>query len=311
MSQQPRLLFGKSRAITKALDLARAYAPHPDILVLLGEPGTGKSAMAEYIHELSGRSGKFIKESASNIPDSLIVSTLAGYRRGAFTGASEPHCGLIEAAHNGTFFLDELGEASPALQQFLRRVLDDRAIQPLNQARPIPVNVRFIFATNADLEAEVENGRFRRDLYHRLGFFRIPMPRLADRRDEILALMDFFFEREAARRGLAGRVVLDDEVRDVLRCAPWVGNVRDLEHLCSYLTVWYHSQSGPRRPIALCDLPPSMVLRAGDLIEAKAKRQRTAQDARAALAHTKGDKTAAAQLLGVSRRTIYRWLGDV
>lgn len=308
MPAQPWLFDGRSREITLALDRARAWAPGPDSILILGQPGTGKSLLAEYIHEQSGRPGRFVKESASNIPDGLIASTLAGHRKGSFTGATDSQIGLIESAHNGTLFLDELGDASPGLQQFLRRALDDKSVQRVGDNRPIPTNVRFIFATNLDLRAQVAAGRFRRDLLDRIGLFRITMPTLAERRDEILGLMDFFFERERSRRKYEGRVKLEDEVREFLRNAPWDGNVRELELSCEYLVVQYFELNRGERPIAFCDLPSSLLADAGQLVQHRAEQQLTANRVHEALELAGGNKSAAARHLGIDRRSLYRLL---
>lgn len=308
MPAQPWLFDGKSREITLALQRARAWAPGPDTILILGQPGTGKSLLAEFIHEESGRPGRFVKESASNIPDGLVASTLAGHRKGAFTGATESQVGLIESAHNGTFFLDELGDASPGLQQFLRRVLDDTSVQRVGDTRPIPTNVRFVFASNLDLRAEVAAGRFRRDLLDRIGLFWITMPKLAERRDEILGLMDFFFERERSRRKYEGRVRLEDDVREFLRSAPWNGNVRQLELACDYLVVQYFKLNRGERPIAFCDLPESLLADAGRLVHRRAEQQLTARRVHEALELEGGNKSEAAIRLGIDRRKLYRVL---
>jgi DNA-binding NtrC family response regulator len=308
MPQPRELTFGKSRAIATAMRLARQWAPIPDTVLILGEPGTGKSVLAEYIHELSGRTGRFVKESASNIPDTLVASILAGHRRGAFTGALETRVGLIEAADNGTFFLDEIGDASPELQLFLRRVFDDGAVQRLGESAPTPVNVRFILATNRDIEADAESGRFRRDLLDRIGYFRLEMPRLRDRRDEILTLMDLFFSREANRRGLDERVLLEDEVRNLFRAAPWHGNIRELESLCRFLAVEFFATDRHRRPIAICDLPLPMLLDRGTLAQHRARRESEVRRAREAVERAGGNRSRAARELGIHRRQLYRLL---
>jgi two-component system, NtrC family, response regulator HydG len=305
MSQKPKLSFGSSRVIRTVLDQCSHYARIVDPVLILGQPGTGKTVIARHIHELSGRPGPFISNSASNIPDHLEVSFFSGHVRGSFTGARDDQMGAIEAAHRGTFFLDELGDASPRVQQILRQFLENGVVRRMGEHRDRPVDVRFIAATNALLEDLVEAGSFRRDLLDRFGFFKIRMPQLADRRDEILVLVDFFLERAADRYGRPQRPVLTDEVRDCLRSAPWTGNVRELENLCKYIAV----HMNPERRVEMADLPPDFVATLGDVMNQRHRRS-SVERAREALERAGGNKTKAAELLGISRQHFYRMLGN-
>ncbi|MGH7525161.1 MAG: sigma 54-interacting transcriptional regulator [Gemmatimonadales bacterium] len=307
MHQPHRLLFGTSRAMRRILDQCERYAAIRNPVLILGEPGTGKTLLAEHLHRLSGRPGRLVKESAPHVPEHLEISHLCGHARGTFTGAERDRPGLIEAAHRGTFFLDELGDASVRVQQILRQLLEDGSIRRVGEDRDRPVDVRFIAATNADLEGMVRSGAFRRDLLDRFGFLKIRMPRLADRRDEILPLLDFFFQRETKALGLSERPVLSPAVRACLTAAPWTGNIRELEALSVYLIV--HAEPG--RPIELVDLPAEFLASMGDVLQRAHEDSRAALRARDALERADGNKSAAARLLGISRTQFYRLLADL
>ncbi|HKT60270.1 MAG TPA: sigma-54 factor interaction domain-containing protein, partial [Gemmatimonadales bacterium] len=209
MTQQLRLLFGNSRAIQQVLAESGRYAGTGYPVLILGERGTGKSVLARHIHNLSGRTGSFVRESAAAIQPNLELSYLMGHIRGSFTGADRDRVGLLESAHGGTFFLDELGLASDRVQELLLHLLDGGTIRRMGEVRDRPVDVRFIGATNANLAAMADRGAFRRDLLDRFGYLIIRLPGLAGRRDEILPLADFFLQREAARLGGVQAVLSD------------------------------------------------------------------------------------------------------
>lgn len=305
MRQQLRLLFGTSAAISKVLDQCARFARARDPVVLLGERGTGKTVLAQHLHDLSGRPGEFVKVSSSHIPENLELAHLGGHSRGSYTGAERDQQGLLEAAHTGTFFLDELGNASAKVQEILLQVIEDGTIRRVRETRSRPLDVRFVFATNAVLTGLVEEGRFRKDLFDRLGFCRIRVPGLAERRDEIPQLLRYYLEREAAADGLTAVPQLSPELLACLQSAPWPGNVRELENLCKYLVKY----GDLGRPLELADLPHDFVAPLGDLLRQRHDSASAALRAREALERTHGNKSAAAQLLGVSRTHLYRMLG--
>jgi two-component system nitrogen regulation response regulator GlnG len=306
MSREQQLLFGESRAIRKVLDQCERYARITDPLLILGAPGSGKTVIARHIHQLSRRPGAFVNEAASSIPSHLELPHLFGHVRGAFTGAGEDRMGLIEAAHGGTFFLDEVGDASLTIQLLLRQLLENGTVRRVGDRRDRPVDVRFIAATNAPLEEMAGTGSFRKDLLDRFGFFRIQVPALADRRDEILLLVDFFLERAVRDYGLAQRPVLSDAVRDCLRAAPWKGNVRELENLCKYVAL----QVDDGATVEMTDLPPDFLASMGELMQHRHDRPLYLR-ARDAVCQANGNKTEAARRLGVSRQHLYRLLSDL
>jgi two-component system response regulator HydG len=306
MTQQLRLVFGTSRAIQQVVANCGRYAAVRYPLLLLGARGTGKSVVARHIHALSGRAGDFVKESSAAIPEHLEVSHLAGHARGAFTGADSDRVGLLESAHRGTFFLDELALASAKVQQILLHLLDDGLIRRVGEVRGRLVDVRFIAATNADLEDLVEAGLFRRDLRDRFGFLVLRLPSLAERQDEILSLADVFLQQEAAELGQQTRPVLSQQVRDCFLAAAWTGNIRELEAVCRYAVL----HAAPGTPIEIDDLPPDFVATLGDVLRTRHGHS-AAERARVALAHAGGNKTKAARLLGISRQHFYRLLAGV
>lgn len=306
MTQQLRLVFGTSRAIQQVVADCMRYAGVGYPLLILGARGTGKSVVARHIHVLSQRSGDFIKESGAAIPEHLEVSHLAGHARGAFTGADSDRVGLLESAHRGTFFLDELALASAKVQQILLHLLDDGVIRRVGEVRARLVDVRFIAATNADLEDMVEAGLFRRDLRDRFGFLVLKLPSLAERQDEILALADVFLQLEAAELGLQARPVLSQQVRDCFLAAAWKGNIRELEAVCRYAVL----HAAPGQPIEIDDLPPDFIATLGDVLRIRHD-QSAAERAQVALARAGGNKAKAARLLGVSRQHFYRLLAGV
>jgi len=302
MPQQPRLVFGTSAAITKVLAECARYATTRYPILLLGERGTGKTALARHIHGLSGRQGSFIIESAAAIPEHLEVAHLGGHARGSFTGAHSDRMGLLEAAHKGTFFLDELALASPRVQEILLQVLDGQ-VRRLGEVRDRQIDVRLIAATNVELDQLINQGEFRRDLRERFGYLVIRVPPLAQRADEILHLADHFLRQEAEGLGLGERPAFSEEVRACLMAAPWKGNIRELEAVCRYAVL--HADPGDR--IDTADLPPEFLASLGQVIQHRHDRSLAAR-ARDALEETRGNKTEAARRLGVSRQHLYRLL---
>jgi transcriptional regulator with GAF, ATPase, and Fis domain/DNA-binding response OmpR family regulator len=224
-------IVGMSHQMLTVQDLVSIVAPLDTSVLILGESGTGKERIAKSIHQLSSRRNKpLVIVNCASLPASLIESELFGHEKGAFTGAIERRIGKFELADNGTIFLDEIGEMPLELQVKLLRVLQEQEVERIGGKAPVKINVRIIAATNRALEKEVEEGRFRLDLYYRLYVFPIIIPPLRERLDDITALSQYFIEKYARKNG-KNVTGLTPEVLDQLYEYRWPGNVRELEHL--------------------------------------------------------------------------------
>jgi DNA-binding NtrC family response regulator len=219
------------------LELARHVAPLPSSVLLTGETGTGKDLIARYIHEQSGRTGDFVSVNAAAIPDAMIESELFGYRHGSFTGADRDRVGLFEQAESGTFYLNEIADATPSFQAKLLEVLDNSEIRRLGENKSRKVEFRLVAATNHDLKKRVKENLFRLDLYHRLNQVAIHLPPLADRSDDIAALTAYFVKGKLAVECRNGRRAEIARLGAALACHPWPGNIRQLQATLNSLAV--------------------------------------------------------------------------
>jgi two-component system response regulator HydG len=223
--------IGKNRGFLEILELGETVAPTDSTLLLSGESGTGKEVLARFLHGLSARSeGPFFSINCGALPESLLESELFGHVKGSFTGAVKDKVGLLVAAEGGTFFLDEIGEMSPATQVKLLRALQEREVIPVGATEAVPVDVRIIAATNKDLEDEIRRGAFRSDLYYRVNVIALHLPPLRDRKDDIALLAGFFLSREGAKHPELPEPSLAGESLETLMKYDWPGNVRELEN---------------------------------------------------------------------------------
>lgn len=297
------VIGGRSEATVRMLADSALLAPTPYPVLILGETGTGKTMLAGYLHELSGREGAFVKESAAAIPSGLETSHLCGHSRGAFTGALADRQGLLEAAHHGTFFLDEVGTASAAVQRLLLQVLDDGRVRRIGESRVRPLDIRFLAATNEDLRSAVRERRFRRDLVSRFGYSVIRVPPLRERRDEVLPLAEAFLKELSGLPNGPDGYTMSTEVQGLLESAPWEENIRQLESVCRYAAL----AAAAKGVIGIAELPPLFMADLGDVPRARftaSLRDR----ARQVLRDTNGNKSETARRLGISRRHLYRLL---
>jgi len=225
------LIIGESPQMTKIYNLIKKVAGTNTNVLISGESGTGKELVARAIHELSTRrENPFVVINCAGIPETLIESELFGYTKGAFTGASSDREGLFDIAHGGTVFLDEVGELSPTIQVKLLRVIQERTFTPVGGREERRVDVRFISATNKDLEKEVLEGKFREDLYFRLNVIHIEIPPLRERTGDIPLLAQHFLEKYSKEQGKEIRKI-SAYAMDILQQYPFPGNVRELENI--------------------------------------------------------------------------------
>ena len=224
-------LIGESPQMKRIYDLIRRVATTKTSILISGDSGTGKELVARAIHGQSQRKDKpFVVINCAGIPETLIESELFGYKKGAFTGASIDKAGLFEAAHGGTVFFDEIGELTPAIQVKLLRVIQERAFTRIGETKERKVDVRFISATNKNLEQEVMAGHFREDLFFRLNVIEIPVPPLKDRKGDLPLLAHYFLEKYSKELGKDIKKV-STYAMDILSQYPFPGNVRELENI--------------------------------------------------------------------------------
>ncbi len=235
-------IVGRSRAMREIFDILEKIAPTSATVVIEGETGTGKEVVAQTIHEMSARSSQpFVVFDCGAVPESLIESELFGHEKGSFTGAVMSRKGLFEMAEGGTIFLDELGELSLDLQPKLLRVLEQREIRRVGSNQPVPIDVRVIAATNRRLEDEVQEGRFREDLFYRLSVVRLFLPALRDRREDIPLLIEHFLDTldcNLTPEGDRRLKSVSPEALQLFNAHRWPGNVRELSNIiqraCSF-----------------------------------------------------------------------------
>ena len=300
---------GTNRAWREVLRLAEAVAPTESTVLLTGESGTGKEVVARYIHALSERTrGPFQTVNCGALPEGLLESELFGHVKGSFTGAVKDAEGLFAAAAGGSFFLDEIGETTPATQVKLLRVLQHREVIPVGATDPRPIDTRILAATNRDLEAEIQQGRFRQDLFYRLNVIAIHLPPLRDRVDDIPLLADHFLRGAAAQRGAEPKVLSDAAV-EAMRAYAWPGNVRELENAMERAVIL-----APGPVVEVGALPERVLSRATPpLAEERAIRNPTLELVERAyifwvLQQEQGNKTRAAEALGIDPSTLHRKL---
>jgi two-component system response regulator HydG len=222
---------GTSRGFREILELGETVAPTDSTILLSGESGTGKEVLARYIHALSARAdGPFFSINCGALPESLLESELFGHVKGSFTGAVKDKEGLLVAASGGTFFLDEIGELSPAIQVKLLRALQEREVIPVGSTEAVDVDVRILAATNRDLEEEIRRGTFRSDLYYRLNVIALHILPLRERRGDIPLLAQHFMRKQVARNPEVKPPELTEAAMETLMGYDWPGNVRELEN---------------------------------------------------------------------------------
>ena len=311
-------IVGSSRALTSLLTQINKIAPLRTRVLITGESGTGKDLVARSIHEQSARGSKpFVKVNCAAIPAELVESELFGHVKGAFTGATAARRGLFETAHGGTLFLDEIGELPLAAQAKILRALQNGEISPVGSDRTVEVDVRVIAATNRDLKAEVERGRFREDLYYRVAVVCLEVPPLRDRASDIPTLVRHFAEEISAENGLP-MPQFDMHVWDPMQQYGWPGNIRELRNVVERLVILGDQVVG------LDDLPCEILRHACQVALVKEpennqpvfsplpwdefKKSSERDYLLRVLRHCRGNISEAARVLAVERSTVHKWL---
>ncbi|MBX3272786.1 MAG: sigma-54-dependent Fis family transcriptional regulator [Sandaracinaceae bacterium] len=309
--------LGESAAMREAASLIARAARATSTVLLRGESGSGKEVAARAIHAASDRaSGPFVPVHCAALPENLLESELFGYEKGAFTGATNRKPGRVELAQGGTLFLDEIGDVSASVQVKLLRLLQEKEYHRLGGTEALSADVRFVAATHRDLEEMVEQGQFREDLFYRLNVIPIWVAPLRDRPEDVAPLAHRFCEEHAARNG-RGVVRLDAGAIARLEAQPWPGNVRELSNFVERLIVFTDGErigaadvdrELARAPRRAAPSTPAAAPAEGTLEGRREEAERAA--IREALERAGGNRTQAARLLGISRRTLYNKLAE-
>jgi two-component system NtrC family response regulator len=306
-------MIGNHRSMQRVKALIEKVAPTPSTVLVIGETGTGKELAARAVHEQSDRADKpFVAINCGSLPENLIESELFGHRKGAFTGADEHRQGLFEVADGGTLFLDEIGELPKSTQSTLLRVLESGEIRRVGDNQPFKVDVRIVCATHRDLAKMVADGEFRQDLMYRINTFEIQLPPLRDRLEDIPELAHHLLARHRPavcpqKRSI--NVAIDASAIKLLQSHDWPGNIRELANVIEHASILCDGL-----PISAADLPRHFASQSAmprlHAIGGKSLREMEMQTIHATLDQCNGNKTAAAQQLGISLKTLYNKLNS-
>ncbi len=297
--------------MAQILKLARKIAPKRTTVLVQGDSGTGKEVLARYIHQESDRrDGPFVAVNCAALPETLLESELFGHEKGAFTGAVSQKKGKFELAHGGTLLLDEISEMEISLQAKLLRVLQEREIDRVGGQSPMAVDVRVIATTNRDLEAEIKAGRFRLDLYYRLNVMPLHLPPLRERREDVVPLAQFFLEKHAALNHEPVKI-LSPELERTLKERHWPGNVRELENLMERAVLLTEGEVIHEGDLKVTAGPAGGTQDpAGSDLKVVPLREMEKQLIFRALKDHQGNRTHAAEILGISVRTLRNKLNE-
>ena len=303
-------IMGSSSALESVIEKVKLVGPSRATVLLTGETGTGKELFAQSIHQNSDRArSPFIAVHCAALPANLLESELFGHEKGAFTGASERRIGRFESANNGTLFLDEIGEIDASTQVKLLRFLESKTIERLGSSKTLELNVRLVCATNRNLLKMVNSGDFREDLYYRLNVITIELPPLRERGDDLSLLLNYFLDEYSAENGFECPK-FTKEAQEILENYDWPGNVRELRNFCENMVVLNRGKE-----ISQYDLDPRFTLtkpstnsRADLEPNNLSMEENEKRLLRNALHEAKGNRTKAAVLMGISRRTLHRKL---
>ncbi|MDX2187507.1 MAG: sigma-54 dependent transcriptional regulator [Opitutaceae bacterium] len=319
-------IVGHSEKLKEVIERVRLVAPSKATVLIEGESGTGKELIAQALHQASGRNrAPFVAVHCAALSESLLESELFGHERGAFTGATERRIGRFEAAEGGTLFLDEIGEISASIQVKLLRFLETKSLERVGGTKPIPLDVRLVAATNRSLEQMVRDGKFREDLFFRLNVVRIGMPPLRDRVDDIPVLLAHYIRHFSQENGVPPLTIEPGALR-YLQSYPWPGNIRELRNFTENAVVLHRggkltefdleprfrgeraalpSPGGGLGPLATGPANPPLNAFGVPSLSVEENEKRLLKEA---LLKARGNRTRAAALMGISRRTLHRKL---
>lgn len=305
---KPSFIEIHSKAYRHMLLVANKVAPYDSTVLITGETGAGKEVLAKYIHKLSPRAKqRFVAVNCGALPESLLESELFGHKAGAFTGAVKDRIGLFEEADNGTIFLDEIGDISPAMQLKILRVLQEREILRVGESIARKVDIRILAATNKNLRELISQGKFREDLFYRLSVMELQVPPLRERKEDILPLTRFFVDRTSKKLHIRN-LHIDSSCIDYLQDYNWPGNVRELENVIERAAIL-----SPDGNILPQHLPGSMVNGSKKTFESVLEANPSLEEVERAyiervLQITSGNKSKAARILGIDISTLWRKL---
>ncbi|ACB75386.1 sigma-54-dependent transcriptional regulator [Opitutus terrae] len=314
-------IIGNSPKLHEVIDRVKLVAPSRATILIEGESGTGKELIAQAIHQSSSRSrGPFLAVHCAALSENLLESELFGHERGSFTGATERRIGRFESADGGTLFLDEIGEISASTQVKLLRFLETKSIERVGGSKPIDLDVRLVAATNRTLEQLVRDGKFREDLFFRLNVVRITMPPLRERAEDVPLLLGHYITAFSEENGVPP-LTIEPGALATLQAYPWPGNIRELRNFCENAVVLRRGRSlseydlepryrdatlaGATGPAPTPGAPGSTVL-GGAVPTSFSVEENEKRLLREALIKSRGNRTKAAELMGISRRTLHR-----
>lgn len=303
-------LVGKSKSFIKILEEAKQVAKSKATVLITGETGTGKERIAQIIHQNSTRARKpFVAVHCASLPANLLESELFGHEKGAFTGAVERRIGRFESAGGGTLFLDEIGEIDATVQVKLLRFLETKEIERVGNPKPIRLDVRLVCATNRNLPKMVEEGTFREDLLYRLNVVTLELPPLRDRREDISNLLDYYL-KYFANENECPTVIIDPKALAILEGYTWPGNIRELRNFCEKVTVMNMGGVVGEYDVEekFLGSPKKYCEKTQPVTKRLSKEESEKRLLRNALREAKGNRSKAADLMGISRRTLHRKL---
>ena len=302
-------IIGKSRAINKVIDRIRQVGQSKSNVLIFGESGTGKEVVCDAIHQIYKGDAPLIKVNCSALSSNLLESELFGYEKGAFTGANETKIGRIEAAEGGTLFLDEVSEISLEVQVKLLRVIQEKKIERVGSNKSVPVDFRLICASNKDLTLEIKEGRFREDFYFRLNVIDINLPPLRERRGDIEILAKYFFDYFSSENNISN-LHITNQVYQSFNAYDWPGNIRQLKNVIEKMVVLSSNNK-----ITQSSLPDEMkdFKNVNDILEIQIGESMDEIEKKVILqtiGYCRGNKTEAAKILGIGRKTLHRKINE-